>query len=65
MDRYAIDIPLWQPVLYERRWHVWRKTPGGSERSTEGFGNRSTALVVAETLNGELLQMWEKALRAC
>ena len=35
MDRYAIDIPLWQPVLYERRWHVWRKTPGGSERSTE------------------------------
>lgn len=61
--KHTIDIPLWQPILYERRWHVWRKMPLGTERSVEGFGNRATALVVAETLNGELLQMWEKATR--
>lgn len=60
--KHTIDIPLWRPVRFEGRWHVWRKHPTGAERSVESFGNRSTALVVAETMNGELRRWWADAL---
>jgi len=55
-------LPQWKPVLYEGRWHVWREHPTGAQRSVESFGNRSTALVVAETLNGEELREWNRQL---
>jgi len=56
-------LPQWKPALYHGRWHIFRKHPNGDERSIESFGNRSTALVVAETLNGAERLEWRRLMR--
>lgn len=56
-------LPQWKPVVFEGRWHVYRNHPTGMQRSIESFGNRSTALVVAETLNGEERARFERTFK--
>jgi hypothetical protein len=63
MIPYDDSLPEWKPIRYERRWHIWRKVGDQVERSVESFGNRATALVVAETLNGEQRAVFDKMLR--
>ena len=63
MIPYDDKLPQWKPARYEGRWVIWRKSGSYVQRSAESFSNRATALVVAETLNGEERGRFDRMLK--